>query len=650
MRVSTLRSIRAKLFYVTTSLVVMTVVGNSWQNAAMFNRQVARQAQDGTLDAAKERSAAIAGTLDNWRIEMSLVVNAALGGSDADAQLRAIEAFLAVNTEAVALQLFKETSRGGAEPTLFAFTKAPSTARFEGQDTEKVAKALKKGVPKLVSTMIRGARQERTLIASATGIAKLPLLLLLLPYRTSDGARSWAALTLWTSRLVAAMPTSELTRSKLVAAATGDILAAPPREREQAKAPTAGAAALRKSLAAGSPTGMQTYADGQGDEWHLAYSRLDAFDAAVVIERSTKSQQLAASQVVRRSALWGWGFVLVAILLSYFTAGGLTAQLRALTHATGEIAAGNLKAQVPTKGRDEVTVLGAAVTHMAQRIDVLLHEQVTKAEMQKELETAQAVQNALFPRAKQESTALTTKGFYQPATQCGGDWWGTYRCRDGSELVFVGDATGHGAGPALVTAMVYTCCQTLPGLLEARAGDEGISPAALLDRINDLILDAIGGRIAMTFVAMHIDPVRGKIRYCNAGHTFPMLYRKKPKVDLEVDGEPAYKQITLKGGGTPLGMERNPEYKDHELEIAAGDYLVIYTDGLIECVNSERRAFGRRRLLAAAQRAVGQGAEGVIQAIRNEAMTYFGSVPLADDVTIVVTELRQSGVDEAGAA
>jgi hypothetical protein len=53
MRVSTLRSIRAKLFYMTTSLVVMTVVGNSWQNAAMFNRQVARQAQDGTLDASR---------------------------------------------------------------------------------------------------------------------------------------------------------------------------------------------------------------------------------------------------------------------------------------------------------------------------------------------------------------------------------------------------------------------------------------------------------------------------------------------------------------------------------------------------------------------------------------------------------------------
>jgi serine phosphatase RsbU (regulator of sigma subunit) len=649
MRVSTLRSIRAKLFYMTTSLVVMTVVGNSWQNAAMFNRQVARQAQDGTLDAAKERSAAAAGTLDNWRIEIALVVNAALSGGDSASQLRAIEAFLAVNTEAVALQLFKQTGRGDVEPTLFAFTKAQSTARFEGQDSEKVAKALKTGIPKLVAAKVRGARKDRAQVASATSIAKLPLLLLLLPYRTSEGAQHWAALTLWTSRLVAAMPASALTRSKLVTA-NGDILAAPQLERELAQAATAGTAALRRSLASGSPTGMLTYTDTQGDEWHSAFSRLDAFDAAVVIERNTKAQQLATSQIVRRSALWGWGFVLVAILFSYFGAGGMTAQLRALTRATGEIAAGNLKAVVPAKGRDEVTVLGAAVTHMAQRIDVLLHEQVAKAEMQKELETAQAVQSALFPKAIHEATALTTRGFYQPATQCGGDWWGTYRCRDGSEFVFIGDATGHGAGPALVTAMAYTCCQTLPELLEAMTSDESISPAALLTRMNELIWGATGGQIAMTFIAVHIDPTRGMMRYSNAGHNFPLLYRKRPEVSGEVDGEPAYQQVTLRGGGTPLGIERASHYTDLEQEFGAGDYLVCFTDGLIECFNSDRKAWGKRRLMSTAQRAIGQGAESLIQAIRDEAMTYFGTTPLADDVTIVVTELRQSGAVKAGAA
>lgn len=640
MRISRLRSISAKLFYMTASLVVLTVAGNSWQNASMFNQQVALQAQDSTLDAAKDRSTAIEGTIDNWRTELALVVSAALGTGKSGDQRRAVEAFLDANREMIALQLFKPGKKQHLEPTLFSFTQARSTARFEGRDPDEIKTLLAKKLPGIVKMAVAKQSGDRLVIANVTNVTKLPMIALLFPYRVREGeGQYWAAAVAWTTRLVVAMPRSELTRSRLVDR-HGKVLAAPQSSESPDSAADAPPAAIDPRMAGDSPTGLSTYRDASGEEWLMAFSRLETYDAAVIVEKNTRAQQLATSLIVRRSALWGWVFVLVAILFTYFGAGGITAQLRLLTATTREIASGNLKARVPAKGRDEVTVLGASVTHMAQRIESLMHEQIAKAEMQKELETAQAVQKSLFPKLQSPSSSISIAGFYQPATQCGGDWWGSYRCADGSEMVFIGDATGHGAGPALVTAMAYTCCQTIPASIEAITHQGRLSPARLLAKMNELIFDAVGGGIAMTFFVAHIDAARGILRYSNAGHAFPLLVRKQ---SAAADGEaPAYKEQTLNGGGMPLGMDRTTEFEDRELTIERGDYIVFYTDGLIECANAEGKQWSKRRLLANLRRCNGQGVNEFLETIRSEAFAHFGATPLSDDVTIVVTQILEA--------
>lgn len=616
----------------------MTVVGNSWQNATMFNRQVTLQLQEGTMNTTATAARVIGSVLEHTRNELALVVNVALSGATDSEQQRAIETFLATNSEVVAVQLLQAPVKGGAyQAKLYSFNKTTPSVRFEGQDVEEFATLLQRRLsPLLRNKLGQKLRSDKPEVLGLSSITELPMLGLLLPYQLAGTKQlHWALVVIWSTRIEQALPPLDDTRIALVGKGRERLLTWSDEGLEKVKLPP-----LEAPVSAGE--GLVFLKDEEERDWLRAYAKIEGYDASLVVERNARAQQLATSQIIRRSALWAWAFVLVAILFSFFGASTVTAQLRSLTEATLAIAAGNLKAAIPAKGQDEVTVLGASVQHMASRINNLMTEQVAKAQMQKELETAQEVQNALFPKAaEQQDGRIITRGFYQPASQCGGDWWGTYRLKDGSELIFIGDATGHGAGPALVTAMAYTSCKTVPALLEATSAEGELSPAAVLMMVNRLIYDAVGGRIGMTFFVGHFDTKRGRLRYANAGHNFPILYRAAGR-GTAGDTQPL-KAITVKGGGTPLGLESQSCYTDQEIGINQGDTFLFYTDGLIECTDSRARPFGRRKLLAAAEAALLGEVDTLVAHIKDQAFAHFGDEPLKDDVTIVASQIKQLG-------
>ena len=646
MHFSRFKSIGAKLFYMTTLLVAMTVTGNSWQNVWMFNQHVARQVRESTIDASAERSAMIVAALDNFRNELGLGIHSALNtAQDLDREL-ALKAFLGVNTETVAIEIYREGSQRQLEPLNFAFTASPSTARFEGHDTQQIESILRDKLRERAEMVLANNKDRGVALGNLKQTCKVNMMLMMVPFQVQGAtALHWAALVLWPSRFLAVLPHSELTRSKLVGLDGTSLVTTVDDSNLENSNRQVGF--YRQALASGA-SGLKAYTDGSGESWLMAYTRLENYPAALIIEKNAKAEQLAAGLIVRRSALWGWAFVLVAILVSYFGASGITAQLRALTGATQVIAAGNLQAPVTIRGSDEVAVLATSVAFMAQRIEQLMGEQVSKAVMQKELETAQAVQSMLFPKAQKSSSMLRVEGFYQPATQCGGDWWGRFSCRDGSELLFVADATGHGAGPALVTAIAYTSFQLLPRIIEAESASGQVSPATLLQMFNELLFNTVGGSILMTFFVAHFDRNLGVLTYCNGGHTFPTMFRRVPNPAGGAATE-SYQEITLTGGGLPVGMQSEGAYRDISVQLCPGDIILFHTDGLIECTSPNGKPWGRKRMLKAAHVQVHNGAERLLAGLRADAFAYYQGTPLVDDVTIITAQVvdREPEVDEA---
>src|SRR5690606_11851732 len=122
------------------------------------------------------------------------------------------------------------------------------------------------------------------------------------------------------------------------------------------------------------------------------------------------------------------------------------------------IAQGNFDKRVKVKGHDEVGALSDSVNDMADKIVLYMEEMKEKARLENEVAVAQLVQSSFFPRSSLTSPDLQVFGHFEPASECGGDWWGIADHGDW-RIFFIADATGHGVPAALLTATI-NCCKS----------------------------------------------------------------------------------------------------------------------------------------------------------------------------------------------
>src|SRR5690606_35325869 len=161
------------------------------------------------------------------------------------------------------------------------------------------------------------------------------------------------------------------------------------------------------------------------------------------------------------------------------------------------------------------------------------------------------------------------------------------------EYVLIADATGHGAPAALVTAMAYAGYRTLGELLRGKLSNNR-SPAELLEVVNRVLWDAGRGTTTMTCFAAMIDPRTGEMRFANAGHNVPALIPLEDSDDRINSKRRKQRHISLNSRGNPLGMIPDSTFQEHTFSLKAGDKIVMYTDGIIECTNAQGEAWGPR--------------------------------------------------------
>jgi serine phosphatase RsbU (regulator of sigma subunit) len=279
----------------------------------------------------------------------------------------------------------------------------------------------------------------------------------------------------------------------------------------------------------------------------------------------------------------------------------------------------------------ELVFLGRVRDH-AQSALVYAHmhrEARTRVEMAKELELAVAVQSSLIPGNEQlELGRVTISGIYIPASRCSGDWWTVNELPDGRVLVLIGDVTGHGIASAMITAAARGCYDALI----SSVGND-IDLVQLLELLDATVRRTGANHFYMTCFASLVDPERGTIQYANAGHVPPYLCRMsdEDKVNLDV----------LVARGNPLGAGPKPTIRSGERELRAGDTLVWYTDGIVECVNPRRQQFSERRMqrvLRASARPTAPS-QMIRDHIARAAFTFSEGQPIADDITLVVAQL-----------
>jgi DNA-binding LacI/PurR family transcriptional regulator len=237
----------------------------------------------------------------------------------------------------------------------------------------------------------------------------------------------------------------------------------------------------------------------------------------------------------------------------------------------------------------------------------------------RELEIARAVQRSLLPREAPAYPPFEIAGASYTARQVGGDLYGYYRRRSGGLAVAVGDVAGKGMPAAL---LMSSCVTTLAGMINA-----DLSPSRTLGQMHQVVQPYMAqGQIAGVCLA-YLDGAQATL--ANAGAIAPLLRDRVGTRMLDLGGLPL---------GTPLSG-RAP-YAELTLRLAAGDLLILSTDGIVEAADAHGELYGFERFRSAIAAGPAGSAEELLAHLFADVTAFVGEREMRDDMTIVVVRYR----------
>ena len=237
---------------------------------------------------------------------------------------------------------------------------------------------------------------------------------------------------------------------------------------------------------------------------------------------------------------------------------------------------------------------------------------VKQARIGSELRIARRIQEEMLPKASLDRSDLTVQGFLAPAKEVGGDLF-DYFIREGKLFFSIGDVCGKGVPAAMLMAVVHSMLRMLSEQEEA--------PARIVGELNR---EACRNNATGTFVTLFLgvlDLSTGRLRYCNAGHDRPVL------VGDSVEELPALANV-------PVGAFDDVTYQEQEAMVAPGTLLFLYTDGVTESMDADRRQYGRERLLGALS-ACPRKPDVLVRTIEAGVRAFAGEAEQSDDLTML---------------
>ena len=256
-----------------------------------------------------------------------------------------------------------------------------------------------------------------------------------------------------------------------------------------------------------------------------------------------------------------------------------------------------------------------------QRIE-RLQKLARLATVEKEFELTAAVQSWFLPESvAHRAGSCDLVGFYRGAEKCSGDWWWYEELGHGKLWVIVADVTGHGAGPAMLTAAVAMGLS----VQSAQSQDHVIDRLA---RVNREVLMRCKGKATMTMTALLLDQ--------NSGEGVVYGMGGLPAVHMGRAGE----HHVVGASGTPLGATEQLSFGERTVQLSPGDRLMITTDGIVDTMLSTGRALGLRRFVEHAKTVREIPLEAAVGRLIAEVDRARGRQPQLDDFTFCMLERR----------
>jgi len=255
---------------------------------------------------------------------------------------------------------------------------------------------------------------------------------------------------------------------------------------------------------------------------------------------------------------------------------------------------------------------------------LLMLEVADRVVMKRDLEIAREIQRWLLPVRPPAVPGLEIAFATRPANTVAGDYYDVFaraNTEAGQEkyLVVVADVAGKSIPAALLMATFQASLRTLSAT--------PVSLGQLTERMNHYMCanSQSGLRFTTAFLGEY-DPAARTLTYINAGHNPPILRRASGSIER------------LEAGGLPFGIQDNSCYQTGTVTLGNADWLVVFTDGVVEAVNQQNEEFGETRLITVIEGGATASPSKLLSRVMVDLDFYVGTTPQHDDITCVLVK------------
>jgi sigma-B regulation protein RsbU (phosphoserine phosphatase) len=241
-------------------------------------------------------------------------------------------------------------------------------------------------------------------------------------------------------------------------------------------------------------------------------------------------------------------------------------------------------------------------------------------QQEREVAEARAIQQGLLPKTIPQQAGYEIAGTWQPAQSVGGDYYDVLAFDDATLGLCIADVAGKGLPAALLMSNLQAAVRGLAGPL--------LPPGGLCARLNSLVCQNTGADRFITFFYAHLDTPARLLSYTNAGHNAPILLRR--------DGS----HERLQAGGGVLGVFPHQAFSTGSAQLAPGDRVLFFTDGVTEAGDHAGEEFGEARLLNLLQ----EHRAAAALALQEKILTAVGEFSRGhwqDDATLLVLAVKE---------
>ena len=322
--------------------------------------------------------------------------------------------------------------------------------------------------------------------------------------------------------------------------------------------------------------------------------------------------------------VFGMLFVLVYFLIKKL----IVDNIGRVNMLLSKITNGDLDVVVDVRSNEEFASLSDDINSTVAALKHYIAE--AAARIDKELEFARAIQHSSLPSVfppfpnKTEFDIFATM---DTAKEVGGDFYDFYFVGEDKLAFLIADVSGKGIPAAMFMMQAKT-------LLKSFA-ETGSAVNDVLTNANEKLCENNDAGMFVTAWMGIIDLKTGLVEFANAGHNPPLVRHK--------DG--SFEYLKSRAGFVLAGME-GIRYKKNELQLNAGDEILLYTDGVTEATDANEQLYGEDRLLKLMNTLNGVPADSVCGAVKADVDRFVGDAPQFDDITMVYLRYNGGTADE----